>query len=120
MLHSGEAKTVQEVTEKLGISRSSFYKYKDEIEPLAEGVHRHSVTISCVLQDQPGVLSEVLETVSGAQLNIETIYQSVPTNGFAEISMNARCGAESTPMGELLDKIREVKGVASVKLLARE
>ena len=26
----------------------------------------------------------------------------------------------NTPMGELLDKIREVKGVASVKLLARE
>lgn len=120
MLHSGEAKTVQEVAEKLGISRSSFYKYKDDIEPLAEGVHRHSVTISCVLQDQPGVLSEVLETVSDAQLNIQTIYQSVPTNGLAEISLNAQCSAESTPMGELLDKIREVKGVASVKLLARE
>ena len=97
-----------------------YYKYKDDIEPLAEGVHRHSVTISCVLQDQPGVLSEVLETVSSAQLNIQTIYQSVPTNGLAEISLNAQCGAESTPMGELLDKIREVKGVASVKLLARE
>lgn len=120
MLQAGEARTVQEVTDKLGISRSSFYKYKDDIEPLAEGIHQRSVTIACVLIDQPGVLSEVLETISGAQMNIQTIYQSVPTNGLAEISINAQCNSGSTLVGEVLETIRGVKGVASVKLLARE
>ena len=120
MLQAGEARTVQEAADRLGISRSSFYKYKDDIEPLAEGIQQRSVTIACVLKDQPGVLSEVLETISGAQMNIQTIYQSVPTNGVAEISINAQCGAQSTPMGDLLETIRGVKGVASVKLLARE
>ncbi len=120
MLSSGEAKTVQEVTEKLGISRSSFYKYKDDIEPLAEGLHSRSVTISCVLKDQPGVLSEVLETISEARMNIQTIYQSVPTGGLAEISINAQCGTEDTHIEKLLEAIRMVKGVASVRLLARD
>ena len=118
LLYSGEARTVQEATERLGISRSSFYKYKDDIEPLADGINTRSVTISCVLKDQPGVLSEVLETISGARMNIQTIYQSVPTGGSAEISINAQCEAD-THIGELLEKIRTVKGVASVRLLAR-
>lgn len=120
MLQAGEARTVQEVTDKLGISRSSFYKYKDDIEPLAEGIHQRSVTIACVLRDQPGVLSEVLETISGAQMNIQTIYQSVPTNGLAEITIHAQCISGSTLVGDVLETIRGVKGVASVKLLARE
>ena len=120
LLDSEKAITVQEATERVGISRSSFYKYKDDIEPLAEGIHQRSVTIACVLRDQPGVLSEVLETISGAQMNIQTIYQSVPTNGLAEITIHAQCISGSTLVGDVLETIRGVKGVASVKLLARE
>ena len=33
LLDSSKAMTVQEATEKVGISRSSFYKYKDDIFP---------------------------------------------------------------------------------------
>lgn len=117
MLQSGEARTVQEVTDRLGISRSSFYKYKDDIEPLAD---TRSVTITCVLKDQPGVLSEVLETISRAQMNIQTIYQAVPTNGLAEISIHAQCAVGGMPIEDLLEIIRTVKGVASAKLVARE
>ena len=120
LLESKRAVTVQEAADAVGISRSSFYKYKDDIEPLAEGIHQRSVTIACVLRDQPGVLSEVLETISGAQMNIQTIYQSVPTNGLAEITIHAQCISGSTLVGDVLETIRGVKGVASVKLLARE
>lgn len=120
MLQSGEVRTVQEVTEKLGISRSSFYKYKDDIEVFSETLHIRSVTIGCVLEDKPGVLSEVLETISGAKLNIQTIYQAVPTGGTAEISVKVQCPAEGVSITDLLEAIREVNGVASAKILARE
>ena len=36
LLDSGKLQTVQEAAEQIGISRSSFYKYKDDIFPFHE------------------------------------------------------------------------------------
>ena len=36
LLDSGKAQTVQEAADRIGISRSSFYKYKDDIFPFHE------------------------------------------------------------------------------------
>ena len=61
LIDSGRNISVQEAVDRVGISRSSFYKYKDDIEVFSETLHIRSVTIGCVLEDKPGVLSEVLE-----------------------------------------------------------
>ena len=36
LLETGEMETVQEAAEEVGISRSSYYKYKDDIFPFQE------------------------------------------------------------------------------------
>ena len=41
LIDSEKAMTVQEATDATGISRSSFYKYKDDIIPFHENVHGH-------------------------------------------------------------------------------
>ena len=119
LLSSGKVRTVQEATELLQISRSSFYKYKDSIDSV-EKTQMRSATIGCVLQDEPGVLSEVLETISGAQMNVQTIYQTVPTGGLAEISIRVQSDKSGEELEKLLSDIRTVKGVKSAKLLAWE
>ena len=44
LLETERAITVQEATDKVGISRSSFYKYKDDIFPFYDkGFHGQSV-----------------------------------------------------------------------------
>ena len=45
LLDSGKAITVQEATEQLGISRSSFYKYKDDIFPFHENSRGKTINI---------------------------------------------------------------------------
>lgn len=120
MLDYGMADSIQAVCEAEGISRSSYYKYKDCVELMSDGVQTRSVTISCVCKNQPGMLSQILEIMFQAQMNIETIFQSTPVGGVAEISINAKYMAAGMPIGELLDTVRKVKGVASVKLLARD
>ena len=54
LLASGKADTVQEAVDMVGISRSSFYKYKDMIEPFTDMVRRKTVTIAAKLEDMPG------------------------------------------------------------------
>ena len=51
-IQSGKIKSVSEATEKAGISRSAYYKYKDKIKPFNQFVTDSIVTFSCVLVDR--------------------------------------------------------------------
>ena len=53
--------SVQEATEIIGISRSSFYKYKDDINPFHEDTKGKTVNVVIQLMDEPGILSRVLD-----------------------------------------------------------
>ena len=51
--------TVQEATEQVGISRSSFYKYKDDIFPFHDNAKGKTITFILQMDDEPGLLSDV-------------------------------------------------------------
>ncbi|MGB3965001.1 MAG: ACT domain-containing protein, partial [Tepidanaerobacteraceae bacterium] len=70
LLKSGKAKTVNEATEAVGMSRSAYYKYKDYIFPFYEASMGKIVTISFVLEHMPGVLSSILDEIAKARGNI--------------------------------------------------
>ncbi len=78
LLDSGKVESVQEATEMVQISRSSFYKYKDDIFPYHENAKGKTVNMVIQLDDEPGLLSMVLKTIAEFHANILTIHQSVP------------------------------------------
>lgn len=54
ILDSEQVTTVQEATEQVGISRSSFYKYKDDIFPFHDQAKGRTVTFILQMDDKPG------------------------------------------------------------------
>ena len=80
LLDSGRAQTVQDAAEQTGISRSSFYKYKDDIFPFHEEARGKTITFIIQMDDEPGLLSVVLQTIAHFHGNILTIHQSIPIN----------------------------------------
>ena len=64
LLESGRAESVQEATDMVGISRSSFYKYKDDIFPFHDNAKGKTITIVMQMDDEPGLLSLVLRIVA--------------------------------------------------------
>mgnify|MGYP001016533491 FL=1 len=58
LLESERVITVQEATEAVGISRSSFYKYKDDIFPFYDNAKGKTVTFVTQMDDEPGRLSD--------------------------------------------------------------
>ena len=83
LLESERVITVQEATEAVGISRSSFYKYKDDIFPFYDNAKGKTVTFVTQMDDEPGLLSDLLHIVAVYKANILTIHQSIPVNGVA-------------------------------------
>ena len=70
LLDSGKLESVQDATEAVGISRSSFYKYKDDIFPFHDNAKGRTITMVIQLDDTPGLLSTVLNIVAEFHANI--------------------------------------------------
>lgn len=111
LLTTGEARTINEATAKVGISRSAFYKYKDTVRPFNDMLSGRIITLRLTLRDQPGALSNVLQGVASMGGNVLTINQSVPAGGVAEVSLDVETSALRVSMEELLGNIRTVNGV---------
>jgi len=120
LLESKSRMTIQEATEAVGISRSSFYKYKDDIFPFHEDARGKTVTFMLQMDDEPGLLSNVLNKVANRQANILTIHQSIPVNGIASLTISVQIPPEYTDATLMIEDIEQLSGVHSLKILARE
>lgn len=118
LLETGEAATVADAVNAVGISRSAFYKYKDAVTPFQNMRHGNIITFHIVLRDQPGVLSAALAVVSSSGANILTINQSIPTNGTAFVTISVETGAMRLATEELMTEIKQIKGVLRMEALA--
>lgn len=120
LLDSGKAGSVQEATEAVGISRSSFYKYKDDIFPYHENTKGKAITMVIQLDDEPGLLSTVLKTIAEFHANILTIHQSVPIGGIASLTLSIDIFGETGNEAKMVNAIEAVEGIHFAKILAKE
>lgn len=120
LLESERVMTVQEATEQVGISRSSFYKYKDDIFPFHDEAKGKTVTFVLQMEDEPGLLSMVLNIVAEFCANILTIHQSIPINGVASLTLSIEVLPTTGDVSAMIEKIEEQKGVHYLKILGRE
>ncbi len=120
LLESGKAESVQEATEAVGISRSSYYKYKDDISLFHENSRGRTANMVMQLDDERGMLSSVLRTISDSNVNILTIQQSVPVHGIASLILSLDVTQDSVSPDELASRIEQLDGVHYVKVLAKE
>lgn len=120
LLDSGRAESVQEATEVVGISRSSFYKYKDDIFPFHDNAKGKTITMVIQMDDEPGLLSAVLKVVADYHANILTIHQSIPVNGVASLTLSVDVLPGTGDVSRMVDDIEQKDGVHYLKILARE
>ena len=120
LLDTGKAATVQEATEQVGISRSSFYKYKDDIFPFHEEAKGKTLTFIIQMDDEPGLLSNVLQTIAYFHGNILTIHQSIPINGVATLTLSVRILPNEGDAQTMVEKIEDKEGIHYLKILGRD
>ena len=120
LLDSGRVESVQEATEQVGISRSSFYKYKDDIFPFHENEKGKTVTLVIQVDDEPGLLSVVSKSIADCHANILTIHQSIPVNGIATLTLSVDVFPETGDVEKMVSTIEAVQGIHYVKIIARE
>ena len=119
MLKRGEAKTINEAVEKMELSRSAYYKYKDYVFPFYEASRDKIVTLAVLLEHKSGVLSRVLNTISADCGSILTINQGIPLQGVANATISIETAQLAIDLEALLDKLRMVEGVKRLEVLGQ-
>lgn len=120
LLASHEADTVTEAVRIAGISRNTFYKYRDYVFRMQEGSESRKASISVNLKDRPGSLGAVIQLLSNANASVITISQSVPVSGKAAVVFTIDTSGMSGTTEQLLASLKELEAVTSVHLNSME
>ena len=120
LVESKKTMSVQEAVDKVGISRSSFYKYKDDIFKFHDNAQGTTLTLTFDMEDEPGALSDVLKVIAECGANILTIHQSIPINGVAALSISIQVLETTKNVSEMLAGLEAQSAVHHVKVVAGE
>ncbi|WP_126427931.1 ACT domain-containing protein [Brevibacillus marinus] len=119
LLESGEAATVHEAVERVGLSRSAFYKYKDGIFPFNAMMSEEIITITFSLEHRSGKLSKVLQYVAECGGNVLTIHQTIPLQGIANITMSIDTAHLNCSTTDFVDQLQQIDGVRRAMIVGR-
>jgi len=120
LLDEGLAKDVSEAVRKVGISRSTFYKYKDLVKDMSSvSMGRHAI-ISMMMNHRVGVLSTVLRVISNYDFSIWTITQNPPVDAKANVVITLELGQDTDLLDDMLKEINQVPGLSKVQLLGMD
>ena len=120
LLESGEVREVNSAVKRVGISRSTYYKYKDYIFAPDESTSGRHAVLSLMLSHETGILSTVLNQFSECGANILTITQSLPIRGKASVTVTLDISGMSGPLTGLMSALSETPGAENPRLVAVE
>ncbi len=120
LLTSDKSLTVQDAAHRVGLSRSSFYKYKDDIVPFSDNTLGKTMTMVTQMSDEPGLLSDLLHVVAAYRANILTIHQAIPVNGVATVTLSVEVLADTGNVDRLVEEIENLAGIYDLRILGIE
>lgn len=120
LLENKECSTVKEAVKQVGISRNTYYKYKDYVYETSDNkTNRHAV-ISLILKNENGSLASVIRVLTNLGTSILTISQAIPIHEKANVLLSLDITSLSCSIDEMLSALKEISSVRSVHLDAME
>lgn len=120
LLDNHEVSTVTEAVQRAGISRNTFYKYKDYVFERNEIDNKRHAVLTLILKDEQGALSKVIKTISSMNTNILTISQALPVANKANVLISLDITNIQGTIDDLITSLKELPCTRSVHLDAIE
>lgn len=120
LIRMKEVKGIMEAVNRVGISRSTFYKYKDSVFSLSESSLTRKATIHFMLKHKSGVLAKILQILAENNANILTIHQNIPINETADVSITIDVSEMNMEVSDILKQFHKLEGVLYLELVALE
>jgi chorismate mutase len=121
LLQTGKAKDISAAAKMTGISRSTFYRYKDLVfdYATAQSSQRKAI-LTMTVQDVKGVLVSILSNVAQMNCNVLAINQTIPINKVTNVVLTLDITDASLPVAEMTGTLSALENVEKVELVAVE
>lgn len=120
ILKTNQAKDISEAVKCVGISRSTYYKYKDYVFTVSNTMKEHKVTVAMLLGHEMGTLSRILDKIAENKGNVLTINQDIPINETANVTITFDILNLDVELNVLIEEIKNMRNVIKVNLIAME
>ena len=117
MLERGKADSIADAVQKVDLSRSAFYKYRDTVYPFSTIQKEKIISLFFHLEDRSGTLSNLLSVVAGSGCNVLTIHQTIPLQGRANVTLSLNTSNIKNKLDDLLTELRKLEFVEKVEVL---
>ncbi|WP_230496398.1 ACT domain-containing protein [Pseudoneobacillus rhizosphaerae] len=117
LIDRGKAESIGDAVQKVDLSRSAFYKYRDTVFPFSSIVKEKLITLFFYLEDRSGTLSQLLGVVASAGCNVLTIHQTIPLQGRANVTLSLNVSEMGLGIDDLLSQLSELEFVEKVEVL---
>ena len=119
LISKRKVETVNQAVDRVELSRSAFYKYRDGVFPLQDPLKGTIVSLSMLLDHKAGILSQVLNTVAVANANILTINQNIPLQGVGHVTISVEIAQMSVSLDKLIENLSNLAGVVKLELVGQ-
>ncbi|MEH7354254.1 ACT domain-containing protein [Neobacillus drentensis] len=117
MLEKGKAESIADAVQKVDLSRSAFYKYRDTVFPFSTIQKEKIISLFFHLEDRSGTLSKLLSVVAASGCNVLTIHQTIPLQGRANVTLSLNTSNITTELDDLLANLQRLEFVEKVEVL---
>ena len=115
---SGKCKSTNDAIREVGISRSTFYKYKDYVFACSELEKDRMVSLEFTLDDIKGVLSAILNILAENFASVLTINQNIPINGVANVTVTFKMDNIDADLENVISILKKLDGVNKIRIIA--
>ncbi len=120
LLRTGKTRRICEAVKMVGISRGTFYKYKDSSFPFEPENTSRKAIITLVIHDEKGVLSMILTRIAQLNCNVLAINQTIPINRVSNVVLTLDITDLPGNVEDLVALLKKLDHVNSASLVSVE
>ncbi|MCF0140747.1 MAG: ACT domain-containing protein [Mogibacterium sp.] len=117
LVDDGTCRDVSEAVRRVGISRSTYYKYRNFVKEMSAVTYNRHAMISMMMQHEVGLLQAMLKVISNYGYSVWTINQNPPVESKANVVVTLDLGDESDDLDEMISELESLRGISRVQLL---
>ena len=120
LLQEGKADSVSKACEICAISRSTFYKYQENVFSYDERESVRKLVVSFDLSHTRGSLSRVCELLSALNISILTISQAIPINDTATVMASLDISGINTSLEAFRERMNGMEEISQFRIISFE
>lgn len=118
LLQSGNVSSVNEAVKRVGMSRSAFYKYRDDVQIWEDPFDQNQVTVTASFERTSDALSELILSLSTGGNKVIAVSQGLPRSGFTDVMITATLADANRDLVALRRNLNKIAGIRQVEVFA--